>query len=191
MKTLSIVKGHHKNGVVHLSFLNEDKYLISCSLKAESSILIHDWEKNILIHSFNMNSTVQDIDAIYFPQNFGKSECHSFYNKMFKNNIHNFDKKYFSREGCVDLEDTCLICSEYEIFLIKVMNSSIKTIHIPLNKAEIKSEILCICLVKNFNEEIQEKSVLKTLDSEGVVFLTGHVDGSVNIWDEKGYKSKK
>ena len=175
MKTLAVLKGDHVNGVLLISFIYEDKYIISCSLKIESSIIIHDWENHVIIHSFNLISTVQDIDTFSSEVNNENILLDSLAGKNYRR-LENYM-----------LDNCAVICTNYEIVVVKFKNNSFNTFAIPAIKSDNNSEILSVGIIKYFKEE--ENSELKIQTHSGILFLTGHKDGSVNLWNEKGFIS--
>lgn len=69
LKTVSLFSGHHKSDIYLLMFSNEDKHLISCSLREPTPLFIFDLESKNLIFTFHLEGFVRGIVPIHSEVN--------------------------------------------------------------------------------------------------------------------------
>lgn len=64
MKTIHIFQGEHKSDIYLLEFIKEDTYLVSCSLRYNTPVVVHDVESRTVVFSYWVDEFVREIVPI-------------------------------------------------------------------------------------------------------------------------------
>lgn len=60
-KTVLVLKGEHKSDVYLLAFIRNDTHLVSCSLRTNTPVIVHDVEKGTVVFSYWVDELVRQI----------------------------------------------------------------------------------------------------------------------------------
>jgi WD40 repeat protein len=63
-QNVTIIKGHHKDGVHLLSFFSSDSMLATCSIKKDSTVLIYNLKDSSLLLSTYVNGLAIDLFGV-------------------------------------------------------------------------------------------------------------------------------
>ena len=64
LKTIHIFNGEHKSDIYLLEFIKNDTYLISCSLRADTPVVVHDVESGSIVFSYFVDDFIRQIVTI-------------------------------------------------------------------------------------------------------------------------------
>jgi len=64
LKTIHIFQGEHKSDIYLLEFIKEDTYLVSCSLRYNTPVVVHDVESRTVVFSYWVDEFVREIVPI-------------------------------------------------------------------------------------------------------------------------------
>lgn len=171
-ETLSILKGHHMNGVHLLSFAYDENFILTCGKKEASPILIYDWQKRIIVFSFMMNFIPQDLKILHFD---------------FEEDNNNSDEKRYI--------NNFVLCSVKEISIVQIKPNKIFHYFLQLPRGHQNKEMITIFPLKgdigvNAENTNQLLMMSNTLKCSNFGILVGYMTGEVNLFSVDGFISK-
>lgn len=69
LKTIHIFSGEHKSDIYLLEFIKNDTYLVSCSLRSNTPIVVHDIENRTVVFSYWVDEFVRQIVPVVTRNN--------------------------------------------------------------------------------------------------------------------------
>ncbi len=73
LKTIHVFQGEHKSDIYLLEFIKDDKYLVSCSLRTNTPLIVHDVETRGIVFSYFVDDFVRQIVPILIQDSEGYS----------------------------------------------------------------------------------------------------------------------
>lgn len=64
LKTIHVFSGEHKADIYLLEFIKDDRYLVSCSLRSNTPVVVHDIETRTMVFSYFVDEFVRQIVPI-------------------------------------------------------------------------------------------------------------------------------
>lgn len=65
LKTIHVFQGNHKSDVYLLEFIKKDKYLVSCSLRTNTPVVVYDVKTRTVVFSYWVDELVRQVVPIY------------------------------------------------------------------------------------------------------------------------------
>ena len=164
LQNVGVIRSIHQNGVHLLSFLSNNDYLVSCGIRADSPILIHNLKDFSLVLSTYINSLA--IDLFTIANYVGEVQL-----SLYK------DTKQFQ-----EISKTFVVCSETSIIQFTLTKGHFVSSETSIEENDILSPIKCATAlrVNSINPELKAYSNSK---DEIILVITGHKNGQVLVWE--------
>ena len=168
LKPVSIFKGQHKADIYLLSFAHKDQYLVSCSKRLDTPIIVFNLLENTVLFSTYVDQFVRAILPV--------------------NNLIGDFKNQGEREKYVD-SDFVLLSAEKIYFVeygagvySKVLEQSVGELMSETGKAEPDQITAGSCFYMN-KENPDLKAYARNKEDKVIRLITGHSKGQVVIWE--------
>ena len=69
LKTIHVFQGDHKSDIYLLEFIKNDQYLVSCSLRQNTPVVVHDVETRNIVFSYVVDDFVRQVLPILTHNN--------------------------------------------------------------------------------------------------------------------------
>lgn len=165
LKTIHVFQGDHKSDVYILEFINEDKLLVSCSLRTNTPIVVYNVENRSIFFSYCFEELVRQIVPIFtYIQPIDSREI---------------THKYTAKDFFVFSKNQCALIVQHDLH----SNLSVQNMRKFDKLAEITAAVSYISEEFSPTAEIKNDDGYKDDQVQTVVLLTGHIDGKVVRWD--------
>lgn len=165
LKTIHVFQGDHKSDIYLLEFINDDKLLVSCSLRTNTPVVVYNVEQRTVVFSYCFEELARRIVPIFTDVQPVSSR--------------ELTHKYTAKDFFIFSKNQCALIVQHDLH----SNLSVQNMRKFDKLSEITAAVSYLADGPRQAYDPNADDGYKDEQPQKVVLLTGHVDGKVVQWD--------